>query len=123
MPMTLLEISDRLEIQELLVRYSHCIDSRNFDGLDDVFTADAFIDYTALGGSKGTLAETKAFLGKAMALFKSFQHMISNFVVELDGDRATARTICHNPMVLDRDGKVDIAFLIAPDGTETSKRC
>jgi len=104
-PLSLQEISDRIEIQELLVRYSHCIDTRDFDGLDDVFTPDAHIDYTALGGSKGTLAETKAFLGRSMVMFKSFQHMIANTVLELDGDRARARTICHNPMVMDRNGK------------------
>jgi len=105
MTMTLQEISDRIEIQDLLVRYSHCIDTRDWDGLDEVFTPDAFIDYTALGGTKGTLPETKEFLGKAMVLFKSFQHMIANLKVELDGDRATARTICHNPMVMDREGR------------------
>ena len=105
MTMTLQEISDRIEIQDLLVRYSHCIDTRDWDGLDRVFTPDAFIDYTAFGGTKGTLSETKDFLGRAMKLFKSFQHMISNMLVELDGDRATARTICHNPMVMERDGK------------------
>ena len=85
MAMTLQEISDRMEIQDVLVRYSHCIDTRNWDGLDEVFTPDAFIDYTALGGSKGTLKETQEFLGRSMKLFKSFQHMISNLVVELDG--------------------------------------
>lgn len=105
MTMTLQEISDRIEIQDLLVRYSHCIDTRDFDGLDRVFTPDAFIDYTALGGAKGGLVETQDFLKRSMKLFKSFQHMISNLVVELDGDTATARTICHNPMVMDRGGK------------------
>ena len=104
MTMTLQEVSDRFEIQDLLVRYSHCIDTRDWDGLDQVFTPDAFIDYTAMGGSQGSLSETKDFLGKAMVSFKSFQHMIANLAVELDGDRATARTICHNPMVMERDG-------------------
>ena len=104
MTMSLQEVSDRFEIQDLLVRYSHCIDTRDWDGLDSVFTPDAFVDYTAMGGAKGSLAETKDFLRKAMVAFKSFQHMIANLAVELDGDRATARTICHNPMVMERDG-------------------
>ncbi|MGA8547271.1 MAG: nuclear transport factor 2 family protein, partial [Mycobacterium sp.] len=43
------EISDRLEIQQLLVDYSTAIDLRQFDDLDAVFTPDAYIDYTALG--------------------------------------------------------------------------
>jgi SnoaL-like domain len=38
------EISDRLEIQQLLVDYSTAIDSRRFDDLDAVFTPDAYID-------------------------------------------------------------------------------
>lgn len=105
MTMTLQEISDRLEIQDLLVRYSHCVDTRDWDGLDEVFTADAFIDYSAMGGARGTLPEIKKFLGEVMVLLKSFQHMIANTVLELDGDRAQARTICHNPMVFDRQGQ------------------
>ncbi len=53
MTMSLQEISDRLEIQELLVDYTQAIDRRQWDGLDDVFTADAFIDYSETGGSVG----------------------------------------------------------------------
>ena len=52
------ELSDRLEIQDLLVDYSHAIDTRDWDALDDVFTPDAFIDYSAFGGSTGDLATT-----------------------------------------------------------------
>ncbi len=102
MTMTLQQISDRIEINDLLVRYSHAIDTRDFDALDDVFTADAFIDYSPMGGAKGNLAEIKEFLNSAMQLFSGFQHMIGNSMIELDGDTATGRTICHNPMVLDR---------------------
>jgi len=39
--MPLQEMSDRLEIQALLARYAHAIDTRDWDGLDDVFTPDA----------------------------------------------------------------------------------
>ena len=45
MTMTLQEISDRFEIQELFVDYTQAIDRRNWDALDDVFTPDAHIDY------------------------------------------------------------------------------
>ena len=50
MTMSLEEISDRLEIQDLLVAYSYAIDSRDWAALDDVFTPDAHIDYTVFGG-------------------------------------------------------------------------
>ena len=44
------EISDRLEIQQLLVDYSSAIDLRRFDDLDAVFTRDAYIDLQAPKG-------------------------------------------------------------------------
>jgi 3-phenylpropionate/cinnamic acid dioxygenase small subunit len=100
--LSLQEISDRLEIQELLVRYSHAVDTRDWDAFERVFTDDAVIDYTEMGGPRGGVKETRAFLESAMPMFSSFQHMIGNTVLELDGDTARARTICHNPMVLDR---------------------
>jgi SnoaL-like domain len=42
--LSLAEISDRLEIRQLMVDYSTAIDSRRFDDLDKVFTPDAYID-------------------------------------------------------------------------------
>ncbi|MCU1374952.1 MAG: hypothetical protein JWO68_2238 [Actinomycetia bacterium] len=93
------EISDRLEIQDLQVAYSHAIDFKNFDELDDVFTPDAHIDYTVFGGPKGSYPEIKKFLQDTMPMFKSYFHMIATSKVTIDGDTATAVTICHNPMV------------------------
>jgi 3-phenylpropionate/cinnamic acid dioxygenase small subunit len=110
MALSLQEISDRLEIQDLLAAYSHAIDTRNWDALDDVFTPDAHIDYSAMGGSKGNLAETKEFLRKAMQQFASFQHMVATSQIRIRGDVAEGRTICHNPMVLDRGNGQTHAF-------------
>src|SRR6266498_5134300 len=101
MALSLEEISDRLAIQDLLVDYCHSIDSQNWDALDDVFTPDAFIDYSAFGGSTGDLPSTKEFLAKVMPSFASFQHMVATSKVTIDGDTATGRTICHNPMVME----------------------
>lgn len=98
--LSLQEISDRLEIQDLMVRYSHAVDTKQWDLLDDIFTADAHIDYTAMGGPAGDLAATKKFLADVMPNFLAFQHLISNSSITVDGDTATARTMCHNPMMV-----------------------
>jgi hypothetical protein len=98
--LSLEEISDRLEIQDLQVAYSHAIDFKNFDELDDVFTPDAHIDYTVFGGPVGTYPEIKKFLVETMPMFKSYFHMVATSKVTIDGDTATGVTICHNPMVL-----------------------
>ena len=108
MPMSMEEISDRLEIQDLMVRYSYAIDSRNWDALDDVFTPDAHIDYSVFGGSVGNLAETKAFLTEAMPMFTTLQHMVSGTTIEFDGDTATTKTQCHNPMTMGDAEKPDL---------------
>ena len=103
--LSLQEISDRLEIQDLVWRYSEIIDAKDFDKLrDDVFTPDAFIDYSTFGGSKGDLETTIEFLHKAMKIFPAHQHLNANIQVKLDGDppaqTATGRVMCFNPQEL-----------------------
>lgn len=110
MAKSLQELSDRLEIQDLQAAYSHAIDTRDFDALDRVFTADAWIDYTAFGGPAGDLASTKKFLAGALAMFGGFQHMVATSQVKLAGNRATAKTICWNPMVVRKPGGEEHVF-------------
>jgi hypothetical protein len=97
---SIVEISDRLDIQDLQTSYSHAIDFRRWDELDDVFTPDAFIDYTVFGGPKGTYPEIKEYLRNTMPIFSGYYHMVATSKVTIDGDSATGVTICHNPMVL-----------------------
>ncbi|MGV9681031.1 nuclear transport factor 2 family protein [Nocardia sp. NPDC003482] len=98
--LSLQEISDRLEIEDLLVRYSHAVDSGQWDLLDDIFTPDAHIDYTATGGPAGDLTETKRFLATVLPNFLAYQHLMGNSSISVDGDTATARSMCHNPMLV-----------------------
>ena len=98
MPLSLEEISDRFEINDLLVRYTRAIDQKDWDLLDQVFTPDASVDYTSSGGIAGSFAEAKAWLAKALAPFPETLHLIGNSEVALAGDTATARTAVYNPM-------------------------
>jgi SnoaL-like domain len=99
--LTLQQISDRIEIDELLARYSHAVDSRNWPLYRTLFTADARIDYTEMGGDVGGVDEITEYLSNAMPMFTGFQHMVSNIIIEFDGsDRATVRSILYNPMIL-----------------------
>ena len=65
------EISDRLEIEQLMVRYVDAIDSKDWDLLDTVFTKDAFLDYESSGGpeGKGNYPEVKSWLKTSLAIF------------------------------------------------------
>ncbi len=95
------ELSDRFEIQDLVYHYADLVDKKRLAELrDSVFTEDAHIDYTAMGGTVGNVDETIAFLEMSLtdALFPHTQHLNANVQVELDGDRAKGRVMCFNPM-------------------------
>ncbi len=94
------EISDRFEIQDLLYEYADCIDQRNFDGLVNVFTEDAHIDYSVYGGPIGKRAEIIAFLKEALPAFKNYQHLNANVQIRVEGDTGTGRVMCFNPQEL-----------------------
>ncbi len=106
------EISDRIRINDLLVRYTLAIDTKDYDLLDTVFQPDATVDYTTSGGIRGKYPEVKAWLKKALAAFPVTQHMISNSTITLDGDQATGRTIVFNPMGLkNAEGKLQLFYV------------
>jgi len=99
--LSLQELSDRLEIQDLVFHYADLIDRKQIDRLrDEVFTPDVHVDYSVFGGSVGDLATTLDFLKSALTdeLFPNSQHLNANVQVRLDGDTATGRIMCFNPM-------------------------
>lgn len=98
--LSLAEISDRLEIQQLLIDYSSAIDARRFDDLDAVFTPDAYIDYRVSGGVDGRFPQVKAWLKEVLPNFPAYYHLVGNVDIRISGDTATSRAICFNPMVM-----------------------
>jgi len=92
------EISDRIQIQDLLTRYALAIDTKDWAMLDTCFVPGAELDYTSTGGKKGVYPEIRRWLEKALSSFAVTAHHIGNISVELDGDRAHARTYLWNPM-------------------------
>jgi len=106
------EISDRLEIQQLLVDYASAIDQKRFDDLDAIFMPDAHIDYSAIGGLAGQYDEVKAWLQATLAMFPNYQHMLGNMSLKIVGDSATGRTMCFNPMeMVLPDGSTQVMFV------------
>lgn len=108
--MDIKEISDRMEIEQLLIDYCHAIDDFDWDALDKVFTPDAIIDYSEMIPFRGNLAQVKAFLAASMAQTAHCQHIISTSQIRIDGDKAYGRTICTNPMV-GKDGHLMVVGL------------
>lgn len=109
--LSLQEISDRLELADLVVRYSAAVDRRAWDLYESLFTPDAVIDYTEAGGIRGAPAEVRAWLEQVMPSFPAYQHLVSNTELDIDGDVATGRTMLFNPMGLPTPTGVHVAFV------------
>ncbi|MEY2448444.1 MAG: hypothetical protein QOH79_1920 [Acidimicrobiaceae bacterium] len=133
MTLSLQEISDRLEIQDLIARYSYALDSRDLDALDELFTADAVLDYRATGAIRGSLDEMKAFVADAFTMFEGTQHLTTQTLLsfEDDGNTAHGKSACHNPMVFAGDNKPKMmvvglwyrdTFVRTPDGWRFRER-
>jgi 3-phenylpropionate/cinnamic acid dioxygenase small subunit len=108
------EISDRFEIQDLVFHYADLVDQKKIQELRQVFTDDAFIDYSVFGGSVGDLETTLEFLESALTneLFPNSQHLNANVQVELAGDTAKGRVMCFNPMEMSMpDGGTQTYFI------------
>jgi hypothetical protein len=103
------EISDRMEIEGVLIRYTRGIDTGEWDLLDAVFTPDAEIDYTESGGIADTYPAVKKWLAEVLpAFFPKRMHSLAQIDVRFPGagqpDEAIATAYFHNPMPMD-DGQ------------------
>src|SRR4051794_33767843 len=94
MTMTLQELSDRIEIQDTITRYSTALDvpGRRWDEWDRCFSPDAVIEDLAGPGSRMGRDEMRETFAKNDAVRLTTQHLLANFVISIDGDTAKART-------------------------------
>ncbi len=93
MALDLQAISDRIEIEELLVRYSRALDFRRFEELESVFTPDAEFDAGGLGHPQGP-ADIRAMIEGTLTGLDATQHLVGKSLIEFseDGDSAEVRT-------------------------------
>jgi len=90
--MGLEEVRDRLAIADVLHRYTRIIDRGEIARLDEVFTHDGrcrIVDLPS-GEQDFSVREFADYLADTLAACNFMQHFISNTLVDLDGDRASA---------------------------------
>jgi hypothetical protein len=83
------DLLDRLRIEEHISTLARCLDEREFEALRHLFTADATV--TTPGG---TATGHDALVDQARrrhSVDEGVQHIVTNLLVELDGDRASVR--------------------------------
>ena len=100
--MDLQQLSDRLEIQDLLARYARAVDTKDWDLWRSLFTDDAQMDYRSAGGPQGPRDEIATWLEEALATFPMTQHLLTNIEVTFsdDGDSASVHALFFNPMMM-----------------------
>ena len=99
------EMLDHFAVEKVLKRYARALDEKNYGALDDCFTPDAQIDYTAAGGIKGAYPEVKAWLAEVLVGMPEMQHFTTNVEIQFNGDTAAGKSYTLNVNGLrDADG-------------------
>lgn len=94
-----------MEIEDLITDYDHALDARDWPALDGCFAVDAVVDYSSVGAPAGRWPEMLEYLKVTMPRFAATQHLTATSRIRVSGDRATARSILFNPMVLGPDAQ------------------
>jgi len=79
-------LADRMAIQDLVHNYNLALDLREDGLIDSLFTVDA------VNGDKVGIDAIHEAYRRTWEKFTELHHMSTNLVVEIDGDRASARS-------------------------------
>lgn len=118
----LARLADRIAIGDLIARYSVLVDNAEWDAVAELFTPDASIDFSAFGAPVMSPPQLRDFLAQSLPTFRRTQHLMGLPVIDIDGDAATARTPCLNPMVIDTGDGSTSAWLIGLWYDDTLRR-
>lgn len=88
-------IRDELDIQRVVADYAWACDNGDWAKLRSVFSEDARLDYSSTGGPADDRDTVVAWLEQGLGSLDWIHHVVSNFQIELDGDRATVRALFH----------------------------
>ncbi|MBW2424330.1 MAG: nuclear transport factor 2 family protein [Deltaproteobacteria bacterium] len=92
------ELIDERDIRATLVAYTKMVDQRDWDRMDEIFAPGASLDYRSSGGQAGPYRETLGWLARALDPWPLNLHLIGNFEIEIDGDRAKSSCYFLAPM-------------------------
>ncbi len=111
------DVADRVALADLLSRHAHAFLSRDFDALDEVFTPDAVLDSTAVGGVRHAWPEAREWLKATFGAVQSFRLHVGDSEINLsdDGSTATLTTTNHVSFVAVEGAPPVVAFGVYED--------
>ena len=86
------DLIDRAEISDVVHRYATGIDHRDWPLFRSIFTDQIMLDFSSWSGEPRHATSSAAWAAgveKVLSSFDATQHVSSNHVITLDGDRAT----------------------------------
>lgn len=82
-------IADRIEIADLFARFTRLLDEKRWDDAGTVFTDDVVV-HSPRGGELRGIDRVVGFLGQNEVDGEHTQHVTTDLLVDVDGDRAAA---------------------------------
>ena len=123
-------LDDHAQISQVLIRYATGIDGKDWPLLRTCFTDDVIVDYDTLGQYTCADKLTEVMKQTHDKMGPTY-HRVSNFVIDVDGDRAAVRSYVHAVLLitpgdpsnwLDAVGHYDDEFVRHPAGWQISRR-
>jgi hypothetical protein len=93
---------DREAIKELRVKYCLCLDTKNMDGLKELFHRDIVLQFGDQEVQKG-VEKAITFLEGKFKIYKFLVHFIHNQIIEINGNEA--KGTCYLESYLEKDGE------------------
>ena len=87
------ELKDKADIQALILNYAWGIDSRNWALFRSIFDDEIEMDFSSFNGTPAARMRADDWVAACQALLPGFdatQHVLTNFMIELEDDTATA---------------------------------
>lgn len=102
------QLKDKIELKELVDRFSILADKKDVDNQVLLFTEDAIVEFyngdVQQGGVKGR-ERLKAVFAPYLALFDVVYHINGQHTVSVAGDKATGISYCQVILIGDENGK------------------
>ena len=87
------DLLEREAVIETITRLFVATDQRDWEGVHDCLADRVMFDMSSLGGAEAALTDAATIIAgweKGLRPLKAIHHQAGNFLVQLDGDRATA---------------------------------
>jgi hypothetical protein len=101
---TLETLIARAEIEDVIMRYTHGIDLRDWELFRSVFSDEVYIDYSSAPGAPQPKVwkadEIVQWVKGTLQGFDATEHMFTNLVIDVDGEDAVCVPYLHGPHVL-----------------------